>query len=338
MNPDPNALAAQLDASMDSAPATAMSYFMKINQTTTPGIDPALFGQMTYGPDNLLVTPDMQWIVMVDAMEHGFLLRREAEVNQESYSSIFQPLPKIAELPQPPHGYKYCYAISMKLAINQTPSFAVTYAGDQQGFIEMMKKTILPAIRARLADPQAAAEQSWHPIVSFQVTSYESKNGIKYKPVCTILGWTGAVAVLEAPSETHDQGHQMQATPQLTQQPAQPVPAAPVAAPVATQAPAPAQVAPAPAQAAPVAPVQPAPAAPVQAAPAAPVQTAPAAPAQTVPATPQQVPPLTPTAPAAPVQAAPVAEVPPAAPVAAPVATQAPAPAPGTVRTRVRMQ
>lgn len=208
-------LAAQLENSMASAPAIAMNYFMKLHQTNSQ--DPKLQGQMTYGPNFVPVTPEDQWVVMMDKMQHGYLERQGGDVGREQYVSIFEPVPQMTQLPEAKAGYQFHYAMVMHLAADRQPSFAVEYGGDQQGFIEMVNNSVLAAVRARLQDAEAVKEQSYHPVVRFGVTSYTSRNGLKYKPVCEIVGWTGPVALLDAPSETDTP--ETSETPQVEHQP-----------------------------------------------------------------------------------------------------------------------
>ena len=172
-------------AARRQAPVRQGVQFMKMNQAGSPNE-----GQLTYGRDAQEVSPDSVWAVPWQGIEHGFLLRDNANVNHELYAPIFSDMPDTGAAQTQAAGvWRQAYRVRMVCVSGPDEGAMVEYGGDALGVVRFITNTLLPAIEARVDEDGAKL----HAMVIFAVRSYFSKRNNKeiFEAEGTIDSWMG---------------------------------------------------------------------------------------------------------------------------------------------------
>ena len=162
-----------LQSAIVDAQANSGLAYLKVRQTD---------GALVFGSDAEEVEPDSRWAIDVSNLQHGWMLRDQAEV----LGSDFVPLhehPKVR-----PEGARAAYRGIMRCVSPDHLGVQVEFGGDSLYITKFWTQQIFPAIQRRLATDSTVVI---YPIVNLDVQNYTAKKSRKkiFTLNATVVDW-----------------------------------------------------------------------------------------------------------------------------------------------------
>ena len=170
--------AAVQQASEQAASTSTATLYLRVHQDGSPQA-----GALTYGADHTEVDPSSQWVLDVQGIEHGYILRNKATV----VSSEFVPLH--VSLPNGHPDARLAYRGVFRCISAHHRGTQVEFGGDSEYIRRFFTGTLFPAIQQRLA--KNPGEARIYPIVTLNTDSYHNKgyNKTIYTIGAAIVDW-----------------------------------------------------------------------------------------------------------------------------------------------------
>ena len=165
-----------LNTALQSAIVDAQSNsglaYLKVRQTD---------GALVFGADAEEVDPDSRWAIDVSNLQHGWMLRDQAEVLGSDFVPLYEH-PKVR-----PEGARAAYRGVMRCVSPEHQGVQVEFGGDSLYITKFWTQQIFPAIQKRLATDSTVI----YPIVTLDVQNYTAKKSRKkiFTLNATVVAW-----------------------------------------------------------------------------------------------------------------------------------------------------
>ena len=185
-------LQSSIRQSLTTIPTPTGKQFLKLGQSEHPTP-----GHFVYGVDNIVASPDAQWVLDPHTIQHGFLLRKGGASQplddvKVPISQFLPGTPGGISLPQNRGGiWSHAYA-GIFVSVDD-PKLVVEFGGDTAG-IRVFYKKILDVLEKHLDTNHQGAI---FPILSLSSSSYRAFNKVIYKPEFEVLAFATAEQIQE---------------------------------------------------------------------------------------------------------------------------------------------
>ena len=185
-------LQSSIRQSLTTIPTPTGKQFMKLGQSEHPTP-----GHFVYGVDNIVASPDAQWVLDPHTIQHGFLLRKGGASQplddvKVPISQFLPGTPGGISLP-PNRGGIWSHAYAGIFVSVDDPKLVVEFGGDTAG-IRVFYKKILDMLEKHLDTNHQGAI---FPILSLSSSNYRAFNKVIHKPEFEILAFASAEQIQE---------------------------------------------------------------------------------------------------------------------------------------------